>query len=805
MKPFKADLHLHSNHSNKPVYWAMRKFNVPESYTQPMTLYKKARERGMDYVTITDHNSINGALEISHLPGTFISSEITAHFPENGCKVHVVVLDISENDFSTIMNLRKNIYEMLAYLRTADIVHFLAHPLYAQNEKLDLAIIEKSLLLFTVFEVKNGCRAGRFNNFTKCLVSALSEHLINNLAEKHRLAPYGEIPWKKSVVGGSDDHGGLFIASAHTTVHDSATIKEFIDGIRNGKSCADGDDGGALTMAHSMYGIAHAFYSERLKGGKKSNTPFVSMLLDRFFNSGEEKSSFLDKIKIFLLKNLPLRREYAERKKMNFEEILDTEARILLDDAAFLESIRDIGNNRRIFAVVSRLANRLIYHYTNRLMTLTPGAGFFDYLNTAGTIGLIHALISPYYLAFHHQNRGKELISEIAGSIPELRHDGQPEKIALFTDTLDEINGVAITIKRLINTAFKRGIELTVITTGEDVDGSLRGVKKFRSVGDFVIPEYPELKLRFPPVLDLLDFVEREGFTRIHISTPGTMGLLGILIGRIMSIPVAGTYHTDIPQYVRALTNDEFLENAAWSYMIWFYGQMEEIMTPSSGTRQQLVARGIPGERMKPLPRWVDTLVFNPCLRDKKFWIERGAKPGEIILLYVGRVSREKGVELLADAFMELVLEGETVTLAVVGDGPYREEMQASLYGYPAIFTGYLTGMELQSAYASSDIFVFPSATDTFGNVVLEAQASGLPVIVSDEGGPGELMIDGETGLIFRASDRISLVSAIKLLTSDSPRISTMGSKARSFTLDKAPEIGQNYSSILGTAGEIPD
>jgi glycosyltransferase involved in cell wall biosynthesis len=119
-----------------------------------------------------------------------------------------------------------------------------------------------------------------------------------------------------------------------------------------------------------------------------------------------------------------------------------------------------------------------------------------------------------------------------------------------------------------------------------------------------------------------------------------------------------------------------------------------------------------------------------------------------IVLFYVGRVSREKGLEMLAEVFKELVDSGAAIALAVIGDGPYREEMETSLAGYPALFTGYLAGELLQHGYASADLFVFPSATDTFGNVVLEAQASGLPVIVSDEGGPRELMIDGETGVV---------------------------------------------------------
>lgn len=127
----------------------------------------------------------------------------------------------------------------------------------------------------------------------------------------------------------------------------------------------------------------------------------------------------------------------------------------------------------------------------------------------------------------------------------------------------------------------------------------------------------------------------------------------------------------------------------------------------------------------------------------------------------------------------------------------YREEMEAALRGYPALFTGYLAGEQLQMGYASADLFVFPSATDTFGNVVLEAQASGLPVIVSDEGGPRELMVDGETGLVFRAGSGAGLTSAIRSMVSDPQRLAHMGGNARRFTLDKAPDSSQTYSTIL--------
>lgn len=294
----------------------------------------------------------------------------------------------------------------------------------------------------------------------------------------------------------------------------------------------------------------------------------------------------------------------------------------------------------------------------------------------------------------------------------------------------------------------------------------------------------------------MIDYLEREGFTSIHVSTPGTMGLLGLLAAKLMNMPAAGTYHTDIPQYVRDLTNDEFLEKAAWNYMIWFYSQMEEVMVPSASTRNQLIEHGLPADKTRPLPRWVDTERFSPAKRDEGFWAGYGLNGG-VKLLYVGRVSKEKNLALLADAFTAVIDAGFGCSLIVIGDGPYREEMVGRLAGYPVLFTGYLGGEELARGYASADLFVFPSATDTFGNVVLEAQASGLPVIVSDEGGPKELMMDWETGIVVPAGNRGALVDAMVCLLKDRRKLAELGANARAFTVERGSQVGDAYCTIL--------
>jgi predicted metal-dependent phosphoesterase TrpH len=134
----KADLHVHSKASNRPPEWILRQFGAPESFTEPREVYRLCRERGMDFVTLSDHDSIAGALEIAHLPGTFLSEEVTVEFPEDGCEIHCLAIGITEEQHRDIQALRRNVYELRDYFVAHQIVHSVAHPLYRVNDMLTL-------------------------------------------------------------------------------------------------------------------------------------------------------------------------------------------------------------------------------------------------------------------------------------------------------------------------------------------------------------------------------------------------------------------------------------------------------------------------------------------------------------------------------------------------------------------------------------------------------------------------------------------------------------------------------------------
>jgi glycosyltransferase involved in cell wall biosynthesis len=212
----------------------------------------------------------------------------------------------------------------------------------------------------------------------------------------------------------------------------------------------------------------------------------------------------------------------------------------------------------------------------------------------------------------------------------------------------------------------------------------------------------------------------------------------------------------------------------------------------SEGYRRAWVDRGIAPEKIRILPRGLDTTLFHPSRRDPAFWQKYGIPAGRTVLLYVGRVSKEKDLDVIVSAWKRLTDLGSkkedlgsvlptndaphfldpksyflnSPALAFVGDGPYLKELRQLLPD--AAFTGYLAGLDLARAYASSDVFLFPSTTDTFGNVILEALASGVPCVVSDQGGPKDLIVHGTNGFITRALDFEDFARHVQRLADDS-------------------------------------
>ncbi|MGH7178940.1 MAG: glycosyltransferase family 4 protein, partial [Tepidisphaeraceae bacterium] len=343
-------------------------------------------------------------------------------------------------------------------------------------------------------------------------------------------------------------------------------------------------------------------------------------------------------------------------------------------------------------------------------------------------------------------------------------------RVGLFTDTFDEINGVARFLRDMHEQSQRLGRNLIIHTCCQapGVGAQAPGRRNFAPLLSRTMPYYPDLRLVLPPLLEILEWSDRQQFDAIHVSTPGPMGLCGWVAAKMLRVPLLATYHTDFPAYVQSLTRDHRVTLGTRQYMSWFYGQTAAVFSRSNQYRFNLHDLGVRESQMRTIPAAVNTEKFNPSHRNMSVWASHGVRE-PLRVLYCGRVSVEKNLPLLVEAFRQLCRTRNDAALVVAGDGPYLTEMRRRLSGTPAYFLGFQNDAQLGTLYSSSDLLVFPSRTDTLGQVVMEAQASGLPVIVSNEGGPREMTDDGVTGLVISSNDPAAWSGAMDRLLGDEP------------------------------------
>ena len=741
----------------------------------------------MDFVTITDHDTIDGCLEMLDLPNTFISEQVTTYFPQDPCKIQILVWGIAEAQHADIVVLRDNIFALQRYLQAGDIAHAVAHPLYSINGKLEASHLERLILLFKHFEGVNGLRDALLSELARDLFGSLTPDKIDKWSARHNLAPTHAEPWKKILVGGSDDHGGQFIASAFTETPQANSPQKFLADVRIGNCQAHGEGGTPLALSHGFYNTVACFVQDRFHEKLGPSAVLLEQMFSRFmegrdpteFTLAEKASAFAQGVlsgKIFdLVKrvNMSLWKELS-----GYFAQPEVKAKL-----AELDAIKE--PERRTFVMANMVAEQLTFRFFQKFIQQISSGNIVESMQAVSAIAPIVVILTPYIYGFHSQAPSRkwlrEIFKELTGAIPTAL---QNTKRAWFTDTLEDVNGVATTIRKMTAAGAAAGKELIVVTSRNELQIGDIPIKNFRPIGEFELPEYELQKLSFPPILQMLDYIQRERFTEIIISTPGPIGLTALLAAKMLNLQTSGIYHTDFPQYVRILTEDGFLESVAWRYMHWFYGQLDIVFVNSEEYRQSWIKRGLDSAKLKIFPRGLDHQLFNPAQRDPEFWAKYSAnKNGHVRLLYVGRISKEKDLDVLGEAYRRLRDEGLSIQLIVVGHGPYSEAFSKSLPD--AVFTGYLTGEDLAKAYASADVFVFPSTTDTFGNVIIEAQASGVPVVVSDSGGPKELVEDRENGFITKSHDVEDFTRAIRELIVDPKLRERMGNRARQSVIDR--------------------
>lgn len=810
----RMDMHAHSAASNGPALAALGLIGCPESYSEPERVYDQAMARGMDLVTITDHDTIAGALAL-HERGFqrfVIGEEVTVFFPEDRCKLHVLVWGLSpaQHEEMHALGLRGDVYAFAHWLAEQHLAHALAHPLYAQNGRLGVAHLEKCALLFKGFETLNGAHSGHHRVAVEAFLAALTPARVQALVERHGIRPLWPRIWDKGRTGGSDDHALLNVGRTWTQVRAPSGRKlddprEFLRLVLGARSVPRGAAGHSALLAHQLTTVGAQFWARRFPPPRGAVGRHVRAGLLRFAGV-EEAGPGRAALALDVLRRRVLRRRrtppLARALSRYLGPALDrhVELKDRLDPARWLNGAPLADHER-----MARFADDLIESLTRELAAgllgrraggggrrrawfgAAPRLARADAGASLASLGALAAAQLPYLVSLFHQNKERALLERVAHEAAAAGSGAsaleRPMRVSLITDTLGDVNGVCRFIRNVAERARATGRDLEVMTSTRMPVPPGDNIVNFEPVLARTMPRYENLECVLPPVLRMLRHLDARQPDVLHISTPGPVGLVGFLAARMLRVPVLGVYHTDFPAYVDHLFDDPAFTALTARYMRVFYAPFRAVFTRSRDYADSLVRLGLPRQRVVPLLPGVDVDTFHPRHKDTSIWSRfAGVSAGSVKVLYCGRVSVEKNMPLLAGVWRRVHAacrsRGLQAELIVVGDGPYRAKMQRDLKGLSAHFLGFRHGAELSALYASSDLFVFPSATDTLGQVVMESQASGLPVIVSDQGGPKEVVAEGTTGHVLPATDADRWVDAIFGLVDDHSRRRAMGAAA---------------------------
>jgi glycosyltransferase involved in cell wall biosynthesis/predicted metal-dependent phosphoesterase TrpH len=731
---------------------------MPECATPPEEVYELAKRRGMDFVTITDHDTIAGVLEIAERPDVFISEELTASFRGEPQSVHVLCFGITPDDHDWLQAHRGDVELCAAYMYEREIACALAHPYYHVGAPLTARHRRRLAQLFDVWEVRNGARARELNRPAATYVATLDG----------------------AGIGGSDDHAGVDIGRTWTQTPAAASTDELLARIRRGEVAAGGAQGSAAKWAHAAIALAARSLGRGEETAIEPPDPAaVLSMARRLLSEGDARHGATDR-------GGSVSPADARRLLRAWLRAVELDH---LDEAGLIAYMQDERfSHADLYRRASRAHERSLRVAVEHALAAARGDGDV----TQAALGLFASCTAaiPYApaTAFLANERAK---------LDTRREDGETPRVAILADGIGSTHGVTRAVEE-IRSRGVNGFEIEVVGTDPAVD------RRLAAVAEFEVPYYPGLQIGVPSLSAAVQTIADGAFDLIHVCSPGPVGIVGALVSRGLGVPLLGSYHTELTAYAGLRSGDGRVAAAMAGGVSAFYGACDLVLSPSPASDATLAEIGVPAAKVARWDRGVDTERFGPALRQAgldELAAEGNAKQdGTLDVLYAGRITREKGADLLADAFLRARAQNPALRLVLVGGGPEQERLRERV-GETAVFRGWMDGDALARAYAAADIFLFASRTDTFGQVVLEAQASGVPVIAVAEGGPLSLIEHGRSGLLCAADGAALAASLLELAGSRSLRgrlarggINAVSERTWKRALDR---LGEGYRRLL--------
>ncbi|MDR3002560.1 MAG: glycosyltransferase [Fibromonadaceae bacterium] len=789
----KADLHCHDFNSDKPDELLGRILNTPETWIQSESLLNGLTRNGCNAFTITNHNNARSCYQMQDKGfDVLTAAEFSCRVPDFGIGIHVLAYGFTPEQEVKLEKLRKNVYQFLEYAQQHNLPTIWAHPLYHYAAKTlpPQAFFNKMMLVFERFEVLNGQRDTWQNILVKEWVEQMTPELINRYAKEFKIDPsvYCSDPYRKFMSGGSDCHMGMFAGTAGTYLRIPNLTEKLktepksqlmLEAIRNGNMAPYGlhQHTEKMTIALLNFACQMALNARdpglvRLLLHKGStNDKLIAFVVSNLLSEVKHHKVTISFIKIFqdcmmgegppFLKKLMINSTYKpifnEAEKIS--QIHKRNDANLVKD--FYKSILNI-NDRFYDILTTRIDKKLSktnleQQFKNTsldelLNKLELPTYFRSYLESNGTEQnskfnlpkFLDGLSFPFFgstllLAAHFAGsktlfNARPILRDFSKHLGKFEH---PKRIMWLSDTFGDANGVSTFLKETHAEIKKRNLPIDIVICNANVEPDEHLIV-LKPIKEFSLPAYPDYFFRIPKFVELHNLFADKGYDRIICSTEGVMGLMGLYLKHAYTVEASFYLHTDWLMFARKVLNIEGHNLSRVRRILRaFYKAFDNVLVLNSDQKKWLsgAQMNLNPAQVHQTAHWVNER-FKPHTPDKQaaFGLDKSYK----VLLYVGRVSNEKGVLELSEIYCEAKKKFGKVKLVVVGKGPATEQLQKE--NPDAIFINWVEQTQLPLIYSSADMLILPSRFDTFAMVVLEALSCGLPVVAYNTKGPKDII-----------------------------------------------------------------
>jgi len=797
----KIDLHCHDHNSDVPDEIIGRILNVPETWLPSEKLIEELKKNGCDTFTVTNHNNARSCYELQDKGFDILTAaEFSCLVPDFGLGIHVLAYGFTPEQEVRLEKLRKNVYGFQEYARNQNIPTVWAHPLfhYAARKTPPPKFFDKMLLVFERFEMMNGQRDCWQNLLVKEWLTQTSPEVIDRHAASFDVDPnvYCVDPYHKAIIGGSDCHYGIFAGMTGTYLH-VPNLKErlktaprsllALEAIRNKHIAPFGayQNSQKMTIAFLNYVCQIALnYKDpglmRLLLHKgNTNDKLIAFAASNLFCEVQKHGTTTSFVKIVLDSML------GKKPSMLKKLLLKPKYKPIFDDAASFAEKHGISDSRlageyykAILSINSQLYSILTKRIDKKLEKNNAGKVFENSDINAFIEKLELPLNINAYLGAKKNKRGKSidiysfldgisfpffsalfilsahftsaktlfnarpLLCEFSENFGKYRH---PKRIMWLTDTFGDPNGVSVFLKEMHEEIKRRNLPVDIVCCNSSLkpDDHLIVLKPLK---EFSLPLYPDYTFRIPNFVELHNLFFEGGYDRIICSTEGIMGFLGLYLKHAYTVQASFYMHTDWLTFARKVLNiegDNF--SRVRRILRSFYKAFDRVLVLNSDQKTWLSGfhMNLNPENVCQTAHWVNPrFKAQPSNKEQAF----GLPENMPVLLYVGRVSHEKGVLELPAIYQRAKQAVPDLRLAIVGKGPAQPQLKKEMPD--AIFVDWVQQDKLPLLYASADMLVLPSRFDTFSMVVLEALSCGLPVIAYNTKGPKDIIKHRQCGFL---------------------------------------------------------